>query len=135
MLEDDFKNTRRHSKCNASRGGAFEFKVNAILCWAGCGKTQHLKCFARPSLRKHSRATLIFPSKSRKTVNAILCWAGSSKCNICLSPAFSVLLRTVLCACLSRTHWKTVNAILCKAKASKTWQMQYFARLNPRNTQ
>ena len=37
MLEDDFKNTRRPSKCIASFGGAFEFKVNGIL-WLGVAK-------------------------------------------------------------------------------------------------
>ena len=108
MLADDFKNSRKQSKCNASLGGAFVFKVNGILCWAGRGKTQHLKCFARPSLRKHISATLIFPSKFQKTVNTTLCWHGSSKCYISLSPAFSALLRTVLCAWLSRTRSKSL---------------------------
>ena len=38
MREDDFKNTRGQSKCNASFGGAFEFKVNGILCCLGLAK-------------------------------------------------------------------------------------------------
>ena len=108
MLEDDFKTTRKLSKCNASLDGACEFKVNCILWWAGRRKTQHLTCFARLSLRKPNSATPIFPSKSQQTVNAILCWDGYSKCHIYVSPAFSALLRTVLCAWLSSTRSKSL---------------------------
>ena len=108
MLEDHSQNTRRQSKCHDSFAGAFEFKVHGILSWLGVAKHSTWNVLLGWALENTRVPHLSFLQNLKKTIHAILCWAGSSKCHICLSPAFSVLLRSVLCACLPRTRSKSL---------------------------
>ena len=108
-----------------------------ILIGLGISNTQHMRCFARLSLRKHTRATLIFPSKFQKTLNAILCGDGRrthSKWDVLLSWAFeNTIVHFYLSSGVPKDCWTseyTRNALLGWAEPLQTQPIHCFAWLN-----